>query len=337
MASSRTAVYAAIAGNLAIAVLKFVAAALTGSSAMLSEGIHSLVDTGNGGLLLLGIRLSRKPPDAAHPFGYGKEVYFWSLIVAMTIFGVGGGISIYEGILHVLSPVPLEDPKWSYVVLGMAFIFEAVVLFIALKAFLSEKGDQGMWRSIRTSKDPTTFVVIFEDAAALLGLLVAFLGIFLAHRLGNPALDGVASIVIGAILCTAAGFLAYESKSLLVGEGANSATLDSIRQIAGAHPDVQAIERPLTMHFGPDTVLLALTVQFRNGVSAAGREAAIDRMESAIQRAHPEIRHLFIEAQSLRPAPGMRLGESGGGEHDGPPNAPASPSLGIGQNPRRNS
>lgn len=165
MSQSRKAVYAAIAGNLAIAIMKFAAAAFTGSSAMLSEGIHSLVNTGNGGLLLLGIRLSKKPPDTAHPFGYGKELYFWSLVVAFLIFGLGGGISIYEGIRHVIDPKPLEDPTWSYVVLGLAFVFEAIVLFIALKQFLAEKGEQGVWQSIRGSKDPTTFVVVFEDLA----------------------------------------------------------------------------------------------------------------------------------------------------------------------------
>lgn len=304
MASSKTAVYAAIVGNLAIATMKFAAAILTGSSAMLSEGIHSMVDTGNGCLLLLGIRLSRKPADSAHPFGHGKELYFWSLIVAVTIFGVGGGISIYEGILHVLDPKPLQDPTWSYVVLGAAFIFEAVVLVIALKAFLAEKGDQPVWQSIRNSKDPTTFVVVFEDAAAMLGLVVAFLGIFLAHQFASPVLDGVASIVIGTILCTVAGFLGYESKSLLVGEGASAIALASVRKVAEADPDVQSIEPPLTMHFGPDTVLLALRLQFRDGVPPVGREAAIGRIEAAIRQVHPEIRHIFIESGSLGPGPG---------------------------------
>ncbi len=310
MAQSKKAVYAAIVGNLAIAVMKFAAAALTGSSAMLSEGIHSLVDTGNGGLLLLGIRLSRKPADATHPFGYGKELYFWSLIVAVTIFGVGGGISIYEGVLHLLHPQPLEDPTWSYVVLGLAFVFEAIVLYIALMQFLAEKGEQGVWQSIRTSKDPTTFVVVFEDTAALLGLVVAFLGIYLAHRLGNPYLDGAASVVIGVILCSVAAFLAYESKSLLVGEGADPQTLESISALAEADSAVEAIERPLTMHFGPDTVLLTFNARFGASVSAAEAEAAVLRLEQVIQEKHPEITHIFIEARSLgtraRPRDPMR-------------------------------
>lgn len=266
---------------------------------MLSEGIHSLVDTGNGGLLLLGIRLSQKPPDAAHPFGHGKELYFWSLIVAVTIFGVGGGISIYEGILHVLHPQPLEDPTWSYVVLGLAFVFEAIVLGIALKQFLALKGEQGVWQSIRTSKDPTTFVVVFEDAAAMLGLIVAFLGIYLAHRLDNPYLDGVASIVIGSILCAVAGFLGYESKSLLIGEGANPRTLEAIRRLAEADPAVEKIERPLTMHFGPDTVLLTMDVLFEKDLPASEVETAVLRLEKAIQDEYPEIKHIFVDARSL--------------------------------------
>ncbi len=291
MATSKTAVYAAIIGNLAIAVMKGAAAALTGSSAMLSEGIHSLVDTGNGGLLLLGIRLSQKPPDDAHPFGHGKELYFWSLIVAVTIFGVGGGISIYEGILHLLHPQQLEDPTWSYVVLGLAVVFEGIVLYVALKHFLAVKGDQGVWQS------------------ALLGLVVAFAGIYLAHRLENPYLDGLASVAIGCILCAVAGFLAYESKSLLVGEGADPLTLQRVSALAEADPAVERIERPLTMHFGPDTVLLTLNVRFRASVSAAEAEAAVLRLEHAIQAEHPEIKHIFIEARSLgtrgrAPAPG---------------------------------
>jgi hypothetical protein len=181
-AKNPTAVYAAIAGNLAIAITKFVAAFASGSSAMLAEAIHSLVDTGNGVLLLLGISRSRKPPDVDHPFGYGKELYFWSLIVAITIFGVGGGISIYEGILHLLHPSELKDPTWNYVVLGIAILFESTVWVIAFREFRAEQGEEGFWRAIRTSKDPTLFTVLFEDTAALLGLLVALLGTFLAHQ-----------------------------------------------------------------------------------------------------------------------------------------------------------
>ncbi|MGH9323178.1 MAG: cation diffusion facilitator family transporter [Vicinamibacteria bacterium] len=300
-AGSKKAVFAAVIGNLVIAVMKFAAAALTGSSAMHSEGIHSLVDTGNGCLLLLGIHLSKKRPDAAHPFGYGKELYFWSLVVAFLIFGVGGGISIYEGILHLVHPQPLEDPTWSYVVLALAFLFEGIVLFIAVKQFRAVQGDESAWQAIRTSKDPTTFVVMFEDTAALLGLIAAFFGVFLSHRFQNPYLDGVASIAIGSILVAVSLLLGYESKSLLVGEGTDPETLASVRAVAEKDPDVEEVFNPLTMHFGPHTVLLTVNVKFREGLSVSDLEGAVVRMERAIRSLHPEIEHIFIESVSLRP------------------------------------
>lgn len=298
--SSKLAIYAAIVGNLAIAIMKFVAAFFTGSSAMLSEGIHSLVDTGNGGLLLLGIHKSKKPADAAHPFGHGKELYFWSLIVAVLIFGLGGGISIYEGILHLMHPSPLRDPTWSYVVLGLAALFEAIVFVIAWREFQARKGaGENTWEAIKASKDPATFTVLFEDAAALLGLLVAAAGIFLAHQFDRPSLDGAASVAIGLILAAAAGFLAYESKGLLVGEGADPKTLENIRQLAQADPGVTRVLNPLTMHFGPETVLLTVDIQFNQKLSAAEVEAAVDRLEKEIRRRYPEIKHIYIEAGAI--------------------------------------
>ncbi|HET7392435.1 MAG TPA: cation diffusion facilitator family transporter [Candidatus Binatia bacterium] len=305
MAESKTAIYAAILGNFAIAVTKFSAAAFTGSSAMLTEGIHSLVDTGNGGLLLVGISKSKKPADAAHPFGYGKELYFWTLIVAMLIFGVGGGVSIYEGILHLLHPNPLEDPFWNYVVLGIAIVFEAIVFMIAFKQFQALKGEESTWQAIRRSKDPTTFTVLFEDAAAMLGLIAATVGIFLGHQFNNPYFDGAASIVIGVILATVAFFIGYESKGLLVGEGADPATLQSIKKLAESAPTVTKVERPLTMYFGPHTVLLTMDVEFRNNLSGAERDAAVQRLEKVIREKHHDINHIFIEAKSLsRKRPG---------------------------------
>jgi len=299
MAESKTAIYAAILGNFAIAVTKFSAAAFTGSSAMLTEGIHSLVDTGNGGLLLVGIGKSKKPADAAHPFGYGKELYFWTLIVAMLIFGVGGGVSIYEGILHLLHPNPLEDPFWNYVVLGIAIVFEAIVFMIAFKQFQALKGEESTWQAIRRSKDPTTFTVLFEDAAAMLGLIAATVGIFLGHQFNNPYFDGAASIVIGLILATVAFFIGYESKGLLVGEGADAATLQSIKKLAESDPTVTNVERPLTMYFGPHTVLLTMDVEFRDNLSGAERDAAVQRLEKVIREKHHDINHIFIEAKSL--------------------------------------
>ncbi|HET8677385.1 MAG TPA: cation diffusion facilitator family transporter [Blastocatellia bacterium] len=298
-ASSKKAVYAAIAGNLAIAITKFVAAFITGSSAMLSEGIHSVVDTGNGALLLFGIRMSRKPADPSHPFGYGKELYFWTLIVAILIFAVGGGMSLYEGISHLKHPTELRDPLWNYLVLGFALVFEGFAWGIAFKEFRKTQGNMSLLKAVRASKDPTTFTVLFEDSAAMLGLLVAFLGIFLGHRLNNPYLDGVAAIIIGLILAVVAVLLAYESKGLLVGEGASRETIENICALAQKDPAVERVMPPLTMHFGPQEVLLNLDIKFRPGLSAEEIEAAVDRMEAAIRKRHPEIKRIFIEAESI--------------------------------------
>jgi cation diffusion facilitator family transporter len=299
-ASSKFAIYAAIGANLAIAIMKFMAAALTGSSAMVSEGIHSLVDTGNGGLLLFGIHKSKQPADATHPFGYGKELYFWSLIVAVLIFGVGGGISIYEGIAHLLHPRPLEDPFWSYVVLGFAAVFEGFVFVIAFRAFQALKGeDESIWQAIKSSKDPTTFTVLFEDAAAMLGLIFAFVGIFLAHQFETPYLDGVASVCIGLLLAAVAVVLACESKGLLVGEGTDPQTLEKIRKLAEADPGVKKVLMPLTMHFGPDTVLLTVDIEFHKRLSAMEVEEAVDRLEKSIRTQYPSIKHIYIEAGAV--------------------------------------
>jgi cation diffusion facilitator family transporter len=297
---SKKAIYAAIVGNLAIAVSKFVAASFTGSSAMISEGVHSLVDTGNGGLLLLGIKRSQKPPDEMHPFGYGKELYFWTLIVAVLIFGIGGGISAYEGILHLLHPGSLENVAWSYSVLGLAIVFESYVFMVAWREFRAAKGSQSLWRAIRTSKDPTTFTVLFEDAAALSGLIVAMTGVFLTHRLGNPYFDGIASIVIGLILAAVALLLIIESKGLLIGEGVDLPTLQKLRELVQSEPSVSKVRRILTMHFGPQTVLLTMDLEFRPGLTAVETESVIERLEEKIRSARPEIKHIFIEAESIR-------------------------------------
>ena len=218
-------VYAAIAANFGIAIAKFVAAALTGSSAMISEGIHSLVDTGNQGLLLLGLRQSRRPPDVEHPFGYGKELYFWSLIVAIVIFGVGGGVSIYEGITHILDPSPLEDPLVNYIVLGLAFVLEGASWVVALREVSSQTTpDEGLVTTIRTAKDPSVITVLLEDSAALVGLMIAAVGIYLSHALEDPRIDGMASLAIGGVLVLVALFLAAEARGLLVGERADPET-----------------------------------------------------------------------------------------------------------------
>ena len=257
------------------------------------------MDTGNGALLLLGVRKSRKPPDATHPFGHGMELYFWSLIVAILIFALGGGMSVYEGVIHIAHPHHIGDPTWNYVVLGFAIVFESISFCFAIKAFRKEKGDQGVWQTIHASKDPTTFTILFEDTAALLGLLVALVGIFLGHQLNNPYLDGVASITIGVILGVVAAFLAYESKGLLIGEGVSPQTLDSIRAIAGADPSVVEVRKALTMHFGPHDVLLTLDVRFQKDLKSGEIASAINRLEAKIRDRHSEIKHIFIEAKSL--------------------------------------
>ncbi|MBL8659295.1 MAG: cation diffusion facilitator family transporter [Rhodospirillales bacterium] len=296
---SKTTIFAALGANLAIAASKFVAAAFTGSSAMLSEGIHSIVDTGNQGLLLLGLRRSRRPADAAHPFGYGKELYFWTLIVAILIFAVGGGMSFYEGIAHLRHPRPITDPTWNYAVLGAAILFEGFSWTVALRELLAQRGEKSVWEAIHSSEDPTLFTVLLEDSAALLGLLVALVGIYLGQRLDNPYLDGSASIVIGVILGVVAIFLAYESKGLLIGEGADPVVQADIRALVAADRDVEEALPPLTMHFGPHEIMLALNVRFRPDLSANAVATAVDRLEARIREAHPDIRRIFVEAKAV--------------------------------------
>ena len=306
MAESKKAIYAAIGGNLAIAVTKFTAAAFTGSSAMLSEGIHSLVDTGNGGLLLLGIKKSQNPPDSHHPFGHGKELYFWTLIVAVLIFGVGGGVSAYEGILHLLHPSELKNVAWSYAVLGLSLIFEGFSFYVAWKQFQAHKQRRGIWESIHASKDPTTFTVLFEDAAAMLGLLAALVGVFLSHQYDDPMFDGMASIVIGAILAAVALLLIYESKGLLVGEGVDPKILEKLDGLVRAVPEVLDINRMVTMHFGPQSVLLAMEIEFHHDLTVRQVEGLIDRLKAKIRETYPEIKHIFVAVESDRKHAGQR-------------------------------
>ena len=297
--ASKTAIVAAILGNVAIAVTKFVAAAFSGSSAMLSEGIHSLVDTGNGGLLLLGLHKGRKPPDSTHPFGHGKELYFWSLIVSITIFALGGGMSLYEGITHLFHPQSLSDPFWNYVVLGCAFIFEGTTWLFGWKAFRIVKGNRGVLEAIHKSKDPTSFIVVFEDSGTLLGLVIAFCGVFFGHRMNNPYLDGVASILIGLVLALMSFFLAYESKGLLIGEGVERETLRRIRTLVEADPAVEHVSRLLTMYLGPHEVMLTLEVKFRDELSAVGVRGAVARLQKSVRKEYPDITRIYFASESV--------------------------------------
>jgi len=301
-AESRKAVVAAIIGNLAIAVIKFIAAAMTGSSAMISEGIHSVVDTGNGALLYHGLNRGARPADEHHPFGHGMEVYFWSLIVAVSIFGIGGGMSIYEGITHIQHPVPLEDPTINYIVLALAMVFESYSFSVAWRVFRKAKGSRRTLSAIHHGKDPSLFTVLFEDTAALLGLVVAFVGIFLSHQLEEPVIDGMTSVAIGCILVVAALWLAYESRSLLVGEAADPELLATVREIALADPAVIGLGVVLTMHLGPDDVLLNIEVQFTPGLPAEDIHAVVHRIEERITDSYPEVSRIFIEVESLRGA-----------------------------------
>jgi len=295
MAESRVAIYGAIAANLAIATTKFVVAGVTGSSAMLSEGIHSLVDTGNGGLLLVGLQRSQRPASQQHPFGHGKELYFWSLIVAVLIFGAGGGVSFYEGILHVRHPNPLTDPHWNYIVLGCAALFEGASFALAFRQFSHERGDTPFWEALHASKDPSTYTVLAEDSAALLGLAIAALGVFFSHKLEMPRVDGVASILIGLLLAGVAVLLIREARGLLVGEGVSPETAQAIQAIARDEAGVREVGRVLSMYVGPQDVLVTFDLAFAPEVPAADVAAAIRRIEQAVRERFPRVRRIFLE------------------------------------------
>jgi cation diffusion facilitator family transporter len=299
---ARTAVVAAILGNLAIATTKFFAAAISGSSAMLSEAIHSIVDTGNGALILLGIRNSRKPPDREHPFGHGRELYFWTLMVGVFIFGVGGGMSVYEGLTHLAHPTPIADAKWSYIVLGLSAVFESISWYFGWKAFSKERRGRGVFEVIHSTKDPTSFSVLLEDSAALVGLAVASLGIFLSQTLNQPYFDGGASIVIGLLLCGIATIMVHESRGLLIGEGVDRKTLENLRTIVEADDDVAHVQHLHTIYQSPDTVLLVIELRFSDSISVLDLRKAVRRLEANIQASYPEIKYVFFGSASLSDA-----------------------------------
>ena len=294
---SKKVIYAALAGNGLIAATKFAAAAFTGSSAMFSEAIHSLVDTGNQLLLLLGMRRARRPADAQHPFGYGMEVYFWTFVVAIMVFAVGAGFSLYEGVLKVLDPHPLSDIYVNYAVLAVAGAFEAAAWTIAYREFRKVQGPRSLFQAVRRSKDPTVFTVLFEDSAAMAGLLAAFVGIAFGDALGIPELDGVASILIGLILATTAALLAFESKGLLIGEAASREVVEGVRRILDDDRRVLRLNELLTMHMGPEDVLLNVSIDFAEDLSANDVEDAITQFERRIKDGFPQITRVFIEAQ----------------------------------------
>ena len=296
--SSKSGIYGALFANLGIAAAKFVAAFFTGSSAMLSEGIHSVVDSGNSILLLLGLSRGQKPADASHPFGYGKEYYFWSLIVAILLFAVGGGMSVYEGIAHFEHPEPQANIGWHYVPLAVAFVFEGVSTYIILKQVGANRGPLSYWQAIKGSKDPGVFAVLYENVAAILGLTIAALGTALGYYLHEPRIDGAASVVIGLVLIGVAVALARETKGLLIGEAADPALQAALRALALTDPDIDDLAPPLTMHFGPADILVVLNVKFRTELTTNGVEAATNRLEAAIRAAHPEVMRIYVEAHA---------------------------------------
>ncbi len=296
---SKGAVIAAVVGNLIVAISKFAAAAITGSSAMIAEGIHSLVDTGNGGLLLVGLKKSAIPDDEGHPFGHGKELYFWSLLVAVSIFGIGGGMSVYEGISHLYHPSALENPTVNYLVLAFAMAVEGWSFSVALRHFWKAKGEMGAWEFIRKGKDPSLYTVVFEDSAAMLGLIVAFIGVFLGHLFENPYFDGGASIVIGIILMSVAFILVVETKGLLLGEGMEPEGIASLRRIIEADEAVERAGDILTLYMGPHALLVNLEVVFKPSLGAEAIHEAIHRIERAIGAEHPDVSRIYIEVQSL--------------------------------------
>ncbi|RJS94670.1 cation diffusion facilitator family transporter [Salinisphaera sp. Q1T1-3] len=322
--NSKFVILAAMGGNGLIAVSKFVASAFTGSTAMLAEGIHSVIDTGNQGLLLLGMRRARKPPDEKFPFGYGKEIYFWSFMVAVLLFTLGAGISIFEGVEKILHPHPIDHPLVNYIVLGLAICFEGTSWLIAAKEFRRIKGSWGVLETVRRGKDPNKFLILFEDTAAIAGLVLAILGLALVQLTGIEIFDGIASIAIGCILAFSSVWLAIETKGLLIGEAANQYVVEEIRKIVGAHPSVAKVNEVPTMHIGPEFVLANISLRFKNGLSGTELQDAIADMDHRIKQQCPTVKRIFIEAEyNADPAPSHDSAPQSmeDGEADDDPNA----------------
>ncbi len=297
-ASSKKVIFAALIGNFLIAVTKFIAFFVTKSAAMLSEGVHSVVDTSNQVLLLYGLGRAKKPADGQFPFGYGKEVYFWGFVVAIMIFTVGAGVSIYKGVHHLLHPVAIQNPTINYIVLALAFLFEGAAWYFAFTEFTKAKGKWGYLQAVKRGKDPSMFVVLFEDSAAMLGIIVAFVGILLSQLTGNPLYDGAASVIIGLILAGTAAWLAYEIKGLLIGESAPPEIVNGIKEIAKSYPKIKHVNEVLTLHMGPEFILLNLSVDFADSLSAGDVEDTIARLDRQIKQVYPKIKRVFVEAEA---------------------------------------
>ncbi|WP_395943899.1 cation diffusion facilitator family transporter [Brevundimonas sp.] len=289
--------FAALFANLGIAVAKFVAAGISGSSSMLTEGVHSLVDSGNQVLLLYGQHRAKRPADAVHPFGYGRELYFWAFVVAILIFAVGAGVSVYEGWMHLRDPEPLRDPTINYVVLAVAALLEGGSWIIAVREFDTKRHGASWWRAIRRSKDPAGFIVLFEDSAALLGLAVAALGVFASHALGDPRIDGLASILIGLILGVVALLLAREAKGLLIGESADPVLIADIRDRIAARPEITSVNHVRTIHTAPDAVFVAVSADFEDTLTLGQAETVIEAIEAELKTAHAQLTSIYIRPE----------------------------------------
>ncbi|WP_294290114.1 cation diffusion facilitator family transporter [uncultured Sphingomonas sp.] len=294
--------YGALAANVGIAIAKFVAAGITGSSSMLTEGVHSLVDSGNQILLLYGQKRAARPPDPAYPFGYGRELYFWAFVVAMLIFAIGAGVSIYEGYLHILKPEPLRDPTVNYIVLGIAVALEGTSWAIAVREFDASRGGLGWWRAIRRSKDPAGFMVLFEDSAALIGLAFAGIGIWASHAYGDPRIDGVASIAIGLVLAAVAILLAREAKGLLIGEAADAQLVAKIRDHVARHHGIVSVNHVRTIHTSPDAIFVAVSADFDDTLTMGDGETLIETIETELKAALPQLTSIYIRPEKREAA-----------------------------------
>lgn len=302
---SKGVIYAALAGNLAIAATKYAAAWWTGSSAMLSEAIHSTVDTSNQGLLLLGLRRADRPPDRTHPFGYGMELYFWAFVVALLIFALGGAVSVYEGVHKILHPKSIENAWVNFVVFGACIVAEALSFRVAWRELSSRYPGVAPWAAVKASKDPSVFAVLLEDAAALAGLAIGLAGVLLAWALDWPRLDGAASVAIGLVLVLTALVLSRETLSLMTGESASEEVLGMARAVLAGDPRVEAVEELLSFHLGPRDILLAISIDLRDDLGGGEVEAAVRELTGGLTRAHPSIRRVF-----LRPVARKRAQES---------------------------
>ena len=308
--SNRTLIIA-LGANVGIAVAKFVAAAITGSSAMLTEGVHSLVDSANQLLLMWGRRAARRPADHRHPFGHGRELYFWSFVVAVLVFALGAGVSVYEGVIHILEPEPAVSPLVAYGVLLVSFLLEGGSTVAAFREFRAAKGALGWFEAVRESKDPPTFIVLLENGAAMAGIGAAAIGLALSQLTGNPFFDGAASIVIGLILGATAWLLAVESKALLIGEAADPALVEGIRAAAGAQPGIVGVGEVRTVHSAPDQITVAMSADFDDGISAGDVERIVAAIEREVAVRWPAVKRLHIRPQQGARPPAPEAGEQG--------------------------